>query len=226
MNKQTLIKQYIKNKLSPKQKKEFEEQMQSDLELKQAVNDYWLIDKILSTAHQIELLEELENIATLELSEDTLAAKENQLATQFFTPFKSDMLTQEMLARSVQEQASNDSFTKAIYHYNNAEYDKAIACFLKVKAKANYYASSLLYLGNAYIAAKKPIMAVTVFEQLLDIKAALIFKEVIEWYLALALLVATEQSKAKALLNDIAANSTDRYYRKKATKLLSQLANK
>jgi tetratricopeptide (TPR) repeat protein len=134
-----------------------------------------------------------------------------KLFTQYYSPYN-DVITSK-------SQAERNLLLDGLFYYKTAQYDLAVAKFVKgLEAQPGNH-DLLFYLGSSYLATGNFEQAISSFEQLSEPGST--YYSPVHWYLALAYLGANEVHEARKLLEIIREEGG--FYSEKAGKILEQL---
>ena len=229
-----LIESYLMDKLSSKDRQEFEQRMESDATLKAEVEKHFDLHKSISNADLIDfrkkvmLAEKNYNSSSKSISWWKIAAslvvllglgilfsilwddKPAILFDDYYRPYP---------VEDVFRGEASNSLEQAVDLYTNEDYENAIPAFKKLKEKfpSNYQLT--MYLGSCYLGINNPDKALNEFQQLTTIPA---YQEHATWYLSLSYLSLGNKAKASSLLQKIVAY--DGIYKSDAINLLEDLS--
>jgi tetratricopeptide (TPR) repeat protein len=92
-------------------------------------------------------------------------------------------------------------FAEALRHYDNHEYEEAIAGFSKMPNENEYAVPAQLYMGISFLALNQSEASIKTLEKLTEMETT--YSDAARWYLALAYLKSNNEDKAIGLLEDI-----------------------
>lgn len=118
--------------------------------------------------------------------------------------------------------STNSELMRAMLYYELEDYEGAQPLFQNVLAHEPHNYAAMFYYANANLVTGKTEQAISLLEQCITSEHP--FREVAQWYLALAYLRQAEIQKARSLLLNLKA--TGDFYGTKAGELLSELPGK
>jgi len=220
MANENLIEKYIQNRLSSKEKIEFDELLKSDIDFEKEVIFQTNIKKAVKKEDDIRfrsLISEIEVKTNKSIRKPNYAkwlvaasivvllgltyfftqnndASTDELFTSYFEPYRNVI---QPIERGDNQQ---DTKTLAFMAYEKGDYENAIKLFSKLYAenKESYY---LFYKANALLKLEKADEAIPLLLEHLKTKDTLTEKT--NWYLALAYLKLNDKNNAKKALKKV-----------------------
>lgn len=239
------IERYLDDVMAPDEKKWFElelegnKELQSELELFRKINltladkETLELNQQLNAIHE-ELFEEKPSFRNYGINVKSIAISlsiatllvfgliftKNQfysadyLANKYYQP-----LDANLNYRSATNEIS-DELKKAMFYYENKEFELAIVYFESILEKDKTKVGLNLYSGISHMEVKNYEEANIRFNRVIDHKENA-FYESAQWYLGLSYLMTDEIDKANAVFSNLADQPG--YYQKEAKKILRRL---
>ncbi|QCK15761.1 tetratricopeptide repeat protein [Mangrovivirga cuniculi] len=237
-----LIEAYFEDRLTPDEKKEFEQRRLEDFDFQKKVEDYLSIFRSIKESEKEDFQNKLKDwddeigskskttkfpaymkyaaiiiLLIIPIGLWQLGYFSNDLSTNeayitYYSPYE-DVITQRN-----GDQVS--LFLEGMEEYNNKNYEKAIEILSSFTAENPQSDMAKIYLGISYLETDENNAAISIFSDLKS-NANGLPKELSHWYLAMAYLKTDNIVEAKNLLNSI--SESDHIFSGKADKLLSRL---
>jgi hypothetical protein len=238
MKQDVLIEKYLQNRLSPDEKRIFEELLEKDVDFKNEVTFQLNLKRVLQKEDEDSfrnLVSDLERKSSKPQSKRffimlTVAASiiiflgltyflkisnkptDNELFAAYFQPYENVIYPIE---RGSDQQTEE---VLAFYTYEEGDYEAAAVLFSQLynSSKESYY---LFYEANALLQSDRASEAIPLLLEHLQSKDVL--KEKTKWYLALAYLKEQDKRNAKKYLREVVKDG--KYKARDAKKLLKKM---
>jgi len=246
MSKTDLIEKYFSNSLSPKEQLKFNELLHTDEKFKIELDFQKDLQKVIYRNQRNDLKKVLQNfeqhkpvVKLLNISKKWLVAASillivglgyiflkndnysspDDLFVQNYEPYRNIVLP---VARGA---TSNTIEQSAFVAYENGNYRKAINLFNSVPNKNDQYIQ--FYKAMCYMSLNKPKDAISLLKIITEsdynLNSGINFKELANWYLALAYLDLGEIERAKKQFSVIASDTDNVYKKEVSGKILKSL---
>ncbi|HNC72660.1 MAG TPA: tetratricopeptide repeat protein, partial [Chitinophagales bacterium] len=242
-----LIKKYLADELSPIERNAFEQDMENDPFLKEAVEGLAMASK----KNPKQQLHELEEKLKKNIDNTIQASSQRKSFTNVFFKYaaaacligvlgllsynlffiEKTINEQEIFANyykplthpdaTVRGDTKTNAETKAIQAYENENYFEAVNAYQKLVDENPDNVKNNLFLGISYLSTNQPKKAIT---HLKSITASEEFHYDIQWYLALAYLKNKNIEQAQSIIYHLAHE--ENYYQKEAKEILEKLDGK
>lgn len=245
--KNDLIKKYLADKLSPEERNAFEQEMENDPFLMEAieglsmVNGQWSMEDLYNKENELGTiieakLEPKQKGKIISLSFFRYAAAACVLGIIGLFSYKLFFVSKTINEQAIYaayfkplthpdatvrgENDSNDE-AKAIEAYEKEDYFEAVNAYQKLVANNPDNVKNNLFLGISYLGSNQPKKAIDILSKIKEDKQ---FQYDVQWYLALAHIKNKEVSQAESILQVL--ENEQNYYQQKAKEILEKLDGK
>lgn len=242
-----LVKKYLANELSPQERNAFEQEMENDPFLMEAieglsmVNNQWSMDAIEKVEeevnHKIDMkINEPKKGKVVSMSFFRYAAAACIIGIIGFASYKMIFVTKQLDEQAIYasyfkpltnpdatvrgENGATDE-SQAIQAYEKEDYFEAVNAYQKLVANNPDNVKNNLFLGISFLGTNQPKKAIDVLNKITTSEE---FHFDIQWYLALAYIKNKELQNAQTTLSNL--TKEENYYQKEAQEILDKLDGK
>lgn len=245
--KNDLIKKYLTDKLSPEERNAFEQEMENDPFLMEAIEGLSMVNGKWS----MEKLNALDNDLQNSIDAKILNPQKGKIISISFFRYAAAACIVGILAlvswrlisveKSIDEQAIYASYfkpltnpdatvrgenndteeSKAIQAYEKEDYFEAVNAYQKLVANNPDNVKNNLFLGISYLGTNQPKKAIDILNKITTSEE---FRFDIQWYLALAYIKNKELQSAQTTLSNL--TKEENYYKKEAQEIIDKLDGK